>query len=157
MLSVGINAQSAPEGPGGHEGCKDGKKKCCRMVSPEDRAGKLMAKFNLGEEKRAALVKYFSDMDAARQKEMAEHAKAMEKARAKKAKAMEKNDQKLGKIIGADNLKVLQQERIERMEARQQRHAKPGMKPGMGQEHKDCPHHGHGAPDATSGATKSAE
>lgn len=96
-----------------------------KKLSPEDRALKLTEKFQLNDLQKDKLIKLFRDNDASRAKASERRKKEMEREHAKMEKAMERSDKELGKIIGADNLRVLQQERLERVKARNQHHAKP--------------------------------
>lgn len=134
VMSLSINAQC--HGGQNHEGgCPKAKAgKCCKMLTPEDKAKKLVERFNLSDEKASELVKFYKDQDAQRQKAMVAKAKREAKEREDMKKAMAKSEQKLGKIIGAENLKTLQQEREERVKAHQAHHSQQA---GKG-PHKDC-------------------
>lgn len=134
VMSLSISAQQ-PCHHGAEGGCQKGKEhKCCKMMKPEERAGFIAERFNLDESKKEALLKFYKDEDVKRQKEMIKRAKEEDARKAKMKKELDKSDKKLGKIIGAENLKALQQEREERMKAFQKHHndkAHRGHRPEM--------------------------
>lgn len=110
--------------------CKDPRhEKCHRMLPPEERASKLAERFNLDAAQKEKLTKVFRKDDDERGKAEARKNKFMEREHAKMEKAMSRSEQEIGKIIGAENLKALQQEKSERMKARQGHHVKPEGKP----------------------------